>query len=238
MEAFAGAVGLGYRWLETDLHLTADGAVVCFHDDTVDRTTGSTGPVAALTLAELTALDAGFRFAPERDHPRRGRGVRVPTLEEVVTSFADTRVIVDLKQDGLEQPLAGLIARLRLWDRVVVGSFSDRRLRRFRALTGDRVATSTGPVETIRRWAMANAGRVPAAADAIQVPERAGRLSVITPRTLAGFRRAGSQVHVWTVNEPADMRRLLDWGVDGLITDRPDLLKEVLVERGEWRSGG
>jgi glycerophosphoryl diester phosphodiesterase len=144
------------------------------------------------------------------------------------------RLIIDLKRDGTEAPLARLIGALELWDRVIVGGFDDRRIERFRRLTAGRVATSTGPRATFGRWLSAMARREPAPAAALQVPERYGRLPVVRPRTVERFSAAGAQVHVWTVNEKPDMHRLLDWGVHGLITDRPDHLREVLEERGSW----
>ncbi len=235
LTAFRGAVELGFRWLETDLHQTRDGTIVCIHDDTVDRTTDGTGRVADLTLAEVKALDAGYRFRRDHDHPFRGRGVRVPTLEEVVSEFSDVKLVVDLKQDGMERGLADLITRFDLWDRLIVGSFSGERLARFRRETDGRVATSTGPKETFRVWLRSWIGAPPHVADALQVPRFYWGLPVVTKRTVAAAHRAGMQVHVWTVNEPDVMGELLDWGVDGLITDRPDLLKTVLEGRGIWQ---
>lgn len=238
MHAFAGAVALGYGWLETDLHLTADGVVVCIHDDTLDRTTDGSGPVWDRRWEEVRALDAGYRLGIDGDHPFRGQGIGIPSLEEVVTTFPDVRLIVDLKQDGLEGPLTDLVDRLDLWDRLIVGSFGGERLVRFRRRTDGRVATSTGPTETLRAWRAARRrSRVPdVPADAVQVPRSYRGLRVVTPKTVDGFHRGGLDVHVWTVNEAAEMHRLLDWGVDGIITDRPDLLKDVLAERGEWTS--
>jgi glycerophosphoryl diester phosphodiesterase len=228
MPAFQGAHDLGFRVFETDLHATADGVLVTFHDPTLDRTTNATGPVASRTAAELSDVDAGHHFSRDGDHPWRGRGVGVPTLEEVASSFPDVAMILDLKAPGLEELLADLIRRLDLWDRVVVGSFRDARLRRFRTLTEGRVATSSGPTETLavkaRAWA-----RRPATspADVFQVPTKAG-ITVVDAAFVSSAHAAGKHVHVWTVNEAHEMRRLLDLGVDGLITDRPDLLNEVL----------
>lgn len=235
MEAFAGAVALGFDWLETDLHLTRDGVIVCIHDDTLDRTTDASGLVSERTWSEVEALDAGHRHEMEGDVPFRGRGIRVPTLEELATTFPHTRLIVDLKQDGLEAPLWDLIVRLDLAERVIVGSFSDARLRRFRRLSGGRVATSTGPMRSVSAWLGALAGRAPALAPSVQFPETVGRLRPITARSVTGLKRGGIQVHVWTVNEPDRMLALLDIGVDALITDRPDLLAPILDERGRVR---
>lgn len=234
MPAFQGAVDLGYRWLETDVHVTADGVVVCLHDPTLDRTTDEHGDVALRRRIDLRSADAGYRHAPDEGFPFRGRGIEIPTLEEVVTTFPHINVIIDLKRDGTEGPLARLIGRLDLWDRVIVGGFDDARLTRFRRLTAGQVAMSTGPRATFARWATAAAGRVPSPAAALQVPERYRGLRVVTPATVERFERAGTQVHVWTVNESADMNRLLDWGVHGIITDRPDVLRSVLEARDLW----
>lgn len=234
MVAFDGAVSLGFEWLETDLHVTSDDVVVCHHDHTLDRTTDAAGRVSERTFAELASVDAGFTHDPAAGFPFRGTGIGVPSLEEVATTFPQARIVVDLKQDGVEAPLAALVQRLHLWDRLVVGSFSDARLRRFRRLTGGRVATSTGPGAILVRWAASGVRARPPVAHALQVPMRYGPMRVITERTVAAHRRAGSQVHVWTVNERPVMERLLDWGVDGIITDRPDLLRDVMTARGVW----
>lgn len=235
MLAFRSAVELGFSWLETDLHLTADGVVVCLHDDTLDRTTNGSGYVWDHSLTQVASLDAGYHHDRRRGFPFRGQGARIPTLEEVATTFPHVRLILDLKQDGLEEPLADLVGRLELWDRVIVGSFSDSRLSRFRQLTVGGVATSSGPTESRLLWRAAlTGGSADTMADCVQVPTVYRGLPVVTRRSVAGFHRLGLPVHVWTVNRPSQMRRLLAWGVDGLISDRPDLLRKVLQERGEW----
>jgi glycerophosphoryl diester phosphodiesterase len=233
MEAFSGAYSLGFRHLETDLHLTADGALVCIHDHTVDRTTDGTGPVSSFTLAELSRLDAGFRHGPGFDF--RASDAAIPTLEELVTTFPDAGVVVDLKIDGLSGPLADLIDRLNLHERLIVGSFHDSRLAEFRVESRGRVKTSVGSAST-RAWLIASRmGRAPRnEASALQLPRRSRGLRVVDKRLIETAHRHGVQVHVWTINRPDEMNELLDMGVDGLVTDRPDLLKQVLIERGEW----
>lgn len=235
MVAFDSAVQLGFEWLETDLHLTADGVLVCVHDSLLDRTTDRVGPVSELTAAELEQVDAGFRHGPEEGFPHRGRGIRIPPLEEVVTSYPDVRLILDLKRDGLAEPLWKLIDRHGLHEQVVVGSFSDRRLAAFRRLSGGSVATSTGPMRSVAALTGAMAGRAPRLADAVQFPIRVGRFRPLTGRTVAAFHRSGYQAHVWTVNDAESMHRFYDLGVDAVITDRPDILRDVLIERGQWR---
>ncbi len=227
MPAFAGAHDLGIRVLETDLHATADGVLVAIHDATLDRTTDAVGRIRDRTLAELADIDAGFRFGAHEGFPFRGRGVGIPTLEEVATTFPDAALIVDMKAPDLEELLAAAIDRLGLAERIIVGSFSDARLRRFRRLAG-HVATSAGPREVLatrtRAWARrASAG----AADVLQVPMKAG-VRVVDAAFVAAAHAAGQHVHVWTVNDETEMRRLLALGVDGIITDRPDLLQRVL----------
>lgn len=228
MPAFQGAYDLGFRVFETDLHATADGVLLTFHDPTLERTTDASGPIASRMLSDLAGVDAGHRFERGGDHPWRGRGVGIPTLEELVSTFPDVAVILDLKAPGLEELLVDLVRRLDLWDRVIVGSFRDARLRRFRHLTEGRVATSSGPRETLavraRSWAR-RPSRSPA--DVFQVPTKAG-ITVVDEAFVASAHAAGKHVHVWTVNETEEMSRLLDLGVDGIITDRPDLLADLL----------
>lgn len=233
--SFRGAYDLGYRHFETDLHLTVDGVIVCFHDPTVDRTTDSTGRVEDLTLEQLQTLDAGYRHGTPDGFTYRESGVKVPTLEWLLTTFSDTSVVLDVKSDGLAEPLAALIDDLGAHERLIVGSFSDRWLAEFREITHGRVPTSVGPM-TARMWVLASrVGRgVGGDASALQLPTHVRGVRVIDQRLVDAAHTADLQVHAWTVNTITEMTRLLDMGVDGLITDRPDLLKDLLVERGEW----
>lgn len=240
MTAFQGAVDLGYSYLETDLHITRDGVLVVFHDDTLDRTTDGTGQIGLMDWDDLVGLDAAFNFAPHIGFPRRGAGDRIPRLDELLDTYPDARFVLDLKQPGTEEPLAQLLEARSDQDRVIVGSFSGRRLRRFRHASGGRVATSTGPAETLRVWGAARAGRaaVPAVkADALQIPEDFAFIDLPDRKLVDAVHQQGLQVHVWTVNDPDNMVRLIDRGVDGIITDRPDLLKDLLIELDKWDRG-
>ena len=236
MVAFQGAIDLGYRYLETDIHATADGVLVCFHDPTLDRTTDASGPVTQRHLADLRKVDAGFRFNPIHHFPHRGTGVTVPTLEEVVTTFPESIITIDLKQAGIEDLLVEAVHRFGVADRVIVGAFKERRVRRFRALTDGKVATSAGPIETAKVVFGAKAGRtVRIKGDVLQVPESFRGIRVVDERVIAAVHEMGKQIHVWTINDVDDMHRLLELGVDGIVTDRPDLLRDVLIERnGNW----
>lgn len=239
MTAFQGAVDLGFKYLETDVHATADGVLVCFHDAVLERTTDGSGPLVKRTLAELGDFDAGCRFDPVHHFPMRGRGVRIPSFEELVLTFPDAVITVDLKAVGIEQLMADTISRLKLSDRVIVGSFLEKRVRKFREIAGDGVATSAGPRETARIVFGAKVGRTPrVSADVLQVPEFHRRIHVVNDRVIDIVQSQGKQVHVWTVNDLDEMARFLDMGVDGVVTDRPDLLKELIMERtGAWNPG-
>jgi glycerophosphoryl diester phosphodiesterase len=235
IEAFGAAVTLGYRFLETDVHVTRDGVIVAFHDPRLDGLTDRTGAIAALPIAEVEAADAGFTFSLDagRTFPFRARGVRVPRLEALLLRWPDARVNIDPKDDGCVEPLVALLDRLDAWDRVNVGSFSDRRLRRIRMLSRGRACTSMG----LRAVAVARAaslgGRMPRqGAECVQVPIRVGRIRIVTPGFVRAAHRAGLPVHVWTVNDPATMHELLELGVDGVMTDRPRVLRDVLTARG------
>jgi glycerophosphoryl diester phosphodiesterase len=235
MAAFRGAVAMGYRYLETDLHATRDGALVLIHDDTLERTTDGSGPVWEHTLAELKRFDAGYRFSPDggRTYPYRGQGVTVPTLEEVVEAFPEVRLNVDIKQ---ERPpavaaVADFIDRRGLQDRLLVVAFGDRVVGEFRSASGGAVATAASQSEARRFWLASRLRlerllRIPY--DALQVPARYRSRTVVDRRLVGATHRRGLQVHVWTVDEPEEMRRLLSLGVDGLMSDRPDLLLEVV----------
>jgi glycerophosphoryl diester phosphodiesterase len=235
LEAFGAAVALGYRYLETDAHVSRDGVVVAFHDPCLDGTTDRIGAIADLTIAEVEAADAGYAFSPDggRSFPFRDRGVRVPRLEELLSRWPRARVNVDPKHDACVEPLVALLDRLGAWERVCVGAFSDRRLRRVRALGHGRACTSMGPGAVAVARVASLSGRMPRqGADCVQVPIRRGRIPIVTVGFVRAAHRAGLHVHVWTVNEPATMHELLDLGVDGIMTDRPRALRDVLAARG------
>lgn len=235
MVAFQGAVQLGCRYLETDLRTTRDGVLVTIHDETLDRISDGSGPVHALTLTELKRLDAGYRFSPDggQTFPFRGKEVTVPTLAEVVQAFPDICLNLEIKQKepSLVEALVTFIEEQDAHDRILVGSFHDRMLKEFRRRTGGRVDTSAASWEARLFWLASRLGltrflRLPY--DALQVPPRQGTLRVVDRRFVQAAHRLGIQVHVWTVDESEEMRRLLNLGVDGLMSDRPDLLLDVL----------
>lgn len=223
LTAFRHAYAQGYRYLETDVQVTSDGVLVAFHDVDVHRVTGGTGSLADLTLAEVKHLRVGG------DH-------EVPTLAELVDALPGARFNIDLKSRRAPEALAAFVVERGLEDRVLVGSFSAGRLRRFRRLTRGRVPTAAHRAEIVAHLLLpARLARLatPGRPAALQVPVR----RVVPIATAVFVRRvhaAGRQVHVWTVDDPDEMRALLDLGVDGLMTDRTDLLREVLVERGAW----
>lgn len=223
LTAFRRAVDEGYRYLETDVHTTADGVLIAFHDAVLDRVTDARGPVAALTFDEVRKARISGREP-------------IPTMAEVLEACPDARFNIDPKSDAAVGPLLDLLHEARAVDRVCIGSFSDRRLRAIRGASGPALATSLGPREVGRLVQAAATGLRSRAARAIaaQVPVRYGRVPVVTPRFVRAAHRAGLEVHVWTIDDPATMDRLLDLGVDGIMTDRPDLLRQQLQRRGVW----
>jgi glycerophosphoryl diester phosphodiesterase len=243
----AFALGATYEpdALELDIQVARDGHIVVIHDPTVDRTTNGHGLVSSFPLAELRRLDAGYHFTPDRGqtYPFRGQGVAIPTLREVFERFPTKVINIDLKEPapGKEERLWRTIQEARAADRVIVGSFVCASLRRFRRLTGETVATSACPREVLAFVLLArsrtmsrgiHAARVwRPCYHALQVPEVRRGLRLVTPATIRVAHQLGIQVHVWTINECPDMERLLDWGVDGMMTDRPDRLAAVLRER-------
>jgi glycerophosphoryl diester phosphodiesterase len=236
LEAFGAAAKLGYLYLETDAHVTRDGVVVACHDAALDRVTDLTGAIAQLSVAEVEAADAGYRFSTDGGgtFPFRGHEVCVPRFDELLRRWPQARFIVDPKDDASVAPLAAVIESAGAWDRVCLGSFSDRRLRRIRKLAGGRACTSMGPVATLVSCVTAALfGRMPRlGADCVQVPIRMGPIRIVTPRWVRAAHRAGLPVHVWTIDDVPTMHRLLDLGVDGIMTDRPSVLLEVLAARG------
>ncbi len=215
--------------------------MVAFHDPSLDRVTDRRGAIAALSIAEVETADAGHVFTLDggRSFPFRGRGVRIPRLEELLLRWPEVRVNIDPKADECVEPLVALIDRLAAWDRVAFGAFSDRRLRRVRALSGGRACTSMGPRAVAVARIAARRGRMPRqGADCVQVPRRSGPLPIVTARFVDAAHRAGLPVHVWTVNDESAMHDLLDLGVDGIMTDRPRLLRDVLAARGQAADSG
>lgn len=231
-EAFQGAVDLGYRYIETDVRITRDGVVVVFHDPTLERTTNGTGPVDQWGLKELQQLDAGWWFDPVNDYPSRGTGVRISTLDEVFATWPDVHFNIDLKGPGMEWAVADLIKRHKREESTLIGSFTDHRIAKFRRITRGTVAVSAGPSAVLAMLAASRVGatvRRPFAAYQLPFDYRSLRLD---RKLIDAIHRAGAQVHTWTVNEAADMHRLFDLGVDGIVSDRPDILNEVMRERG------
>ncbi|PZF90991.1 glycerophosphodiester phosphodiesterase [Micromonospora endophytica] len=222
--AFARAVDLGYRYVETDVHATADGVAVVFHDATLQRLTGQRSRVAALRWADLATV-------------RVGGDAAVPRLDEVLDAWPQVRFNIDVKSDRAVLPTVATLARVDAHERVLLASFSDGRLARLRALTRGRVATSLGVRGVARlRWASLTGRplRLPRSVVAAQVPVRYGRLPVVDRRLLRTAHRCGLQVHVWTIDDPAEMHELLDLGVDGIMTDHVGVLRDVYRSRGHW----
>jgi len=218
--------------LEIDAHPTRDGDCVVIHDPTVDRTTDGRGRVADLTVAELQRLDAGYRFSPDDGgcFPYRGTGVRISTLREVLVALPDARVNVEVK-DGRAQPaVKRTIEELGVWHRVLVAAGDSRNRSLFHDYPGP---TSAGAQDLYAFFALhltrtTRFYRPPV--DAFQMPERSGSRQVLSRRWIDEAHAHNVAVHVWTVDEEAEMRRLLEWGVDGIISDRPDRLARVLHE--------
>lgn len=235
LAAFDHGLEIGADGLELDVHLSRDGVVVVHHDRTLERTTSGRGPVAACTAAELSDLDAGCRFVgSDGSFPFRGRGIGVPTLATVIERYAGIPLIIELKGGDVELARRTLEVARRggALERVALGSFSGRVLRAARRI---EPAVCTGASREETRWALYRSwiglrlGR-PAYRE-FQVPERSGRTAIVTPRFIEHAHRAAVAVKVWTVDERADIERLLDWGVDGIISDRPDVAVEAARAR-------
>lgn len=237
LHAFRHAVALGYRYLETDVHATRDGVLLAFHDELLDRVTDLTGRLSELSAEHV----AGARISGEH---------AVPTMTELLEEFPGCRFNIDVKAPAAVQPLAELIRRTGSAERVCVGSFSDRRIREFRRATQGKVATAAGPREVglvltgtppgLLRRLLVDGPQV------LQVPWRHRRwpVTVVTPRFVRRAHAAGLHVHVWTgdarsqwasTDDADSLETLLDMGVDGVIADRTDVLKNVMTRRGQWR---
>ncbi|MFF7451006.1 MULTISPECIES: glycerophosphodiester phosphodiesterase family protein [unclassified Streptomyces] len=220
---FRRAVETGYRYLETDVHATADGELVAFHDATLDRVTDGAGRIEELPWSEVR-------------HARVAGREPVPLFRELLETFPEARWNVDLKAESALHPLLELVERTGAWDRVCVGSFSEARVVRAQRLAGPRLATSYGTRGVLnlrlRSWGVPAALR--RSAVAAQVPEAQNGIQVVDRRFVRAAHARGLQVHVWTINDPEAMHRLLDLGVDGIMTDHIDTLRKVMEDRGVW----
>jgi glycerophosphoryl diester phosphodiesterase len=228
MSAFERAAAEGYRYLETDVHATADGVVVAHHDDTLDRTTDGSGPLAvqpwsAVRTAKINGVEPVCR------------------LDELLDALPHVKINIDVKSDSAVQPVLDVVRRTGSWDRVCLASFSEARLARLRAGGGTRLLTGLGPRSAaalrVGSWLPWLRPAPPVRGRLAQVPRRQGRLTVVDPLLVRHAHRHGIEVHVWTIDDAVEMTELLDLGVDGLVTDRPDVLRAVLRARGAWPAG-
>ncbi|HET7480552.1 MAG TPA: glycerophosphodiester phosphodiesterase [Rubrobacteraceae bacterium] len=238
LEAFRLALQSGAGGLEMDAHMTRDGRLVVIHDDTVDRTTDGFGAVREMTLGEIRSLDAGYRFSPDDGltHPYRGLGLMVPTLEEVYQSFPETPINVEIKEDqaGVEEAVLRVIEEAAAEDRTIVAAAIHEVVDRFRRVSEGRVPTAASRREIGWFFAFARLyleSLLRPAYAALQVPTEHRRIPLATPRFLAAAHNRNVRVDVWTINDPDEMRRLLDLGADTIMTDRPEELTKVLEER-------
>ena len=239
LEGFREGLRVGAGVLELDVHATADGHLVVIHDATVDRTTNGAGAVREMTLAEVKRLDAGYRFTRDggATFPYRGVGIRIPNLEEVYDEFVDAPINVEIKGErpGIEEALWRVIEGAGAEERMLVVSESTATIRRFREASGGRVATASSSMELISFWLLSRIGlsrssKLPF--QALQGPETYRGLRIVTPGFVRAAHERGLRVDVWTIDSEPDMRRLLGYGVDGIMTDRPDILARVLEASG------
>lgn len=219
MPAFQYAVDHGYRYVETDVQVTADGVLVAFHDNDLARTCGRPGHISELPWNDVkTALVDGT--AP------------IPLLEDMLGTWPELRVNIDCKTNAAVDALVAALKRCDALDRVCVGAFSGRRMKRLRGSLGDNLCTSLSPGDVVS-LRFGRPRRAPG--NAAQVPTKEGPITVVDERFVRKAHALGIKVHVWTIDDPNEMRRLLDLGVDGIMTDRPLVLREVFEERGLWR---
>ncbi len=227
MAAFRRAVEEGFRYLELDVRLTADGVVVVHHNPNVEDRTPGAGLIARLPYSALRKVRVGGRE-------------QIPRLSDVLEELPEARVTIELKSDAVVAPVLRLLHASDAWHRVCLGSFSERRVEIVRRAGGGQVLTSLGRRSAFalraRAWLdrSTTAPGLPVHGALAQLPRRYGRLAVVDPALVRTAHGMDLEVHVWTVNDPAEMRALLDLGVDGLLSDRPDLLRAVLQDRGQW----
>lgn len=224
LRAFEHAINLGYRYVETDVHASADGKLLAFHDNNLLRTCGEDIDIASTDWSTLS-------------NARIDGTDPIPLLEDLLGSWPDVRINIDCKADTALLPLLDTLRRTNSLDRVCIGSFSDKRLSRIRAELGPDVCTSMGPGE-VARLVLRSHSRLPIPVSqhalCAQVPVKQGPIPVVTRATIATARALGIHVHVWTIDDPIEIGRLLDMGVDGVMTDDTVALKSVYQARNVW----
>lgn len=234
LEAFDYSAKTGADVLELDVHSTADGTLVVLHDESVDRTTDGRGKVSAMTLAELKKLDAGYLFTNDngKTFPFRGKGIQIPTLAEIFDAQPEMKFNIEPKQafPSITNPLCEMIRQHKMIEKTIVGSFRQTAIDEFRQYCPE-VATAASPTEVSEFLAMQKTGIAAAYTppfQALQVPVNAGFLNVVSKDFVAAAHRQNLQIHVWTVNDADEMRRLIEMNVDGIMTDYPDRLLEII----------
>ena len=237
LEAFKYSAQMGVDVLELDVHSTADGTLVVMHDGSVDRTTNGSGRVSEMTLAEVKKLDAGFQFTPDdgKTYPFRGKGITIPTLQEIFDSFPEMTFNVEPKQTepSVVKPLCAMIRARSMTEKVIVGSFRQAAIDEFRAECSE-IATAATPSEVSEFLALYKVGLGASYSppmQVLQIPERVGSLQVVSKDFIETARKLNLKVHVWTINDADDMQRLLEMKVDGIMTDYPDRLLKILGNR-------
>jgi glycerophosphoryl diester phosphodiesterase len=232
--AMEQAAALGVDVLEMDLHITADDVLVIIHDETVDDTTNGTGVVESITLEEIKQLDAGYDWSPDdgKTNPYRDQGITIPTLEEIFQAFPDYRMTIEIKKTerSMAAPFCQLIRQYEMQDQIVVASFHDERMEEFRQVCPE-VATSSARQETTIFVLLTKVflGRLYSPDfHSLQVPRKSSGITILTPSFIQAAHERGLSVEPWTIDDPDEMRQYIGWGVDGIMTDRPDLLLEIL----------
>ncbi len=235
--AFDNAVALGFTYIELDVHLSKDGVLVVCHDGKLDRTTNMRGEIRNLTYDEIRTADAGYRFSMDggKTFPFRGKGIGVPRLEDVLKRYPHSRFSIDPKCDEAVGPLMDLLAKLNAYDRVGLTCVPIRRIETARKRAPGKICTGMSMPEVVRAFAESQVGAIaPRGAQYVQVPLYRKGIGVVNAKFIRAAHVSGLRVHVWTINDEATMNYLLDIGCDGIFTDRPELLKKVLIERGMW----
>ena len=226
VSAFQMAIDLGYTYLETDVHATSDGVLLAFHDDNLQRTCNHPGKISELTYQQIQEVKV-----EGTEH--------IPTLQELLTLWPEARWNIDCKSDSALAPLVNILKQNNLAERVCLGAFSDRRLRQLREQLGSQYATSLGPKGVARLLLAVAAGRplrFPPGIHAAQIPAKQGPIPLGSERFIDIAHRSGLSVHYWTIDDPHQMNELLDNGADGIMTDKPAVLKDVLIGRNSWRN--